>query len=56
MGMTATNKNYIHKEINSRLNKGACYFVWMWNLVSHPKRKVLTEGVSEQGAEEDIWT
>jgi hypothetical protein len=28
----------------------------MWNLVIHNKGKTQIEGVSEQGAEENIWT
>jgi hypothetical protein len=30
--------------------------VWVWNLVSDIKGETQTEGVWEQGAEEDIWT
>jgi hypothetical protein len=33
----------------------ACGSVWVWNLVSGTKVKTKTEGVWEQGAEEDIW-
>jgi hypothetical protein len=29
--------------------------VWVWNLVSDIKRGTQTEGVWEQGAEENIW-
>jgi hypothetical protein len=32
-----------------------CYFVWVWNLVSHTEGGTQTEGVREEGAEEDIW-
>jgi hypothetical protein len=34
----------------------ACGSVWVWNLVSDIKGGTQTEGVWEQGAEEDIWT
>jgi hypothetical protein len=33
-----------------------CYFVWVWNLVSHMKERTQTKGISEQGAEKNIWT
>jgi hypothetical protein len=36
--------------------KFACGFVWVWNLVSDSKGGTYTEGVWEQGAEENIWT
>jgi hypothetical protein len=31
-------------------------FVWVWDLTSHIKGRTWTEGVWEQGAEEDIWS
>jgi len=31
-------------------------FVWKWKLVSHTKGGTKIEGVSEQGAKENIWT
>jgi hypothetical protein len=31
-------------------------FMWVWNLVSDIKGGTQTEGVWEQGAEENIWT
>jgi hypothetical protein len=34
----------------------ACDFVWVWNLVFDIKGGTYTEGVVEQGAEENIWT
>jgi hypothetical protein len=34
----------------------ACGSVWVCNLVSDIKVGTLTEGVWEQGAEENIWT
>jgi hypothetical protein len=30
--------------------------VWVWNLVCDVKGVTYTEGVRDQGAEEDIWT
>jgi hypothetical protein len=30
--------------------------VWAWNLVSHIKGSTYSEGVWEQGADENIWT
>jgi hypothetical protein len=33
----------------------ACGSEWVWNLVSEIKRETQTEGVWEEGAEEDIW-
>jgi hypothetical protein len=30
--------------------------VWVWNLVSDIKGRIYTEGIWEQGAEENIWT
>jgi hypothetical protein len=33
-----------------------CGSVWVWNLVSEIKGGTQTEGVWQQGAEEDIWT
>jgi hypothetical protein len=33
-----------------------CGSVWVWYLVSDIKGGTQTEGVWEQGAEEDIWT
>jgi hypothetical protein len=34
----------------------ACGSIWVWNLVSDIKGATQTEGVREQGAEENIWT
>jgi len=31
-----------------------CYFIQVWNLVSHINGRTQAEGVSEHGAEEDI--
>jgi hypothetical protein len=31
-------------------------FVWMWNLVSHPKGRTWIECVSKRSVEENIWT
>jgi hypothetical protein len=31
-------------------------FVWVWNLVSDIRGGTQSEGVSEQGVEENIWT
>jgi hypothetical protein len=35
---------------------GTCRFVRVWNLVSNIKGGAQTEGVSEQGAEGNVWT
>jgi hypothetical protein len=34
----------------------ACGFVWVRNLISDTKGGTQTEGVREQGSEEDIWS
>jgi hypothetical protein len=34
----------------------ACGSVWVWKLVSDIKGETKTEGVWEQGTEENIWT
>ena len=34
----------------------ACFFVWVWNLVADIAGGKETEGVWEQGVEENIWT
>jgi hypothetical protein len=34
----------------------ACGSVWVWNLASNIKGGTQTEGVWEQGIEENIWT
>jgi hypothetical protein len=34
----------------------ACGCIWVWNLVSDIKGGTQTEGVWEQGTEENIWT
>jgi len=33
----------------------ACCFVWVWNLATHIVGGMYTEGVWEQGVEENIW-
>jgi hypothetical protein len=31
-------------------------FIWVWKLASRPKGTIQSEGVSEQGVEENVWT
>jgi hypothetical protein len=33
----------------------ACSFVWVWNLASDIMGRMKTEGVWDQGAEDNIW-
>jgi hypothetical protein len=44
------------KNLNIQDYNFACGSVWVLNLVSDIKGGTWTEGVWEQGAEEDIWT
>jgi hypothetical protein len=46
-----TNWNYV-----CYVEKGNHGSVWVWNLISDIKGGTQTQGVWEQGAEEDIWT
>jgi hypothetical protein len=42
-------------ELLQNSNSTSC-FVWVFSLVCHMKGRSQTEGVSEQGAEENVWT
>jgi hypothetical protein len=42
--------------LNIQDDNFACRSVWVWNLVSDIKGWTQTEGIWEQGDEEDIWT
>jgi hypothetical protein len=46
-------KNYILEYVDYKL---ACGSIWAWNLVSGIKEGTQLERISEQGAEENIWT
>jgi hypothetical protein len=45
-----------HKNQNKQDHNFAHGSVWVWNLVSDIKGGAQTEGVWEQGAQDDIWT
>jgi hypothetical protein len=49
---------WLSKDIKIRIYKtnSTCDSVWVRNLVSNIKGGTQTEGVGEQGAEENIWT
>jgi hypothetical protein len=46
----------VHGKLFMIIREAICGSVWVRNVVSHIKGGKQTEGLSEQGAEENIWT
>ena len=56
--MAATTRSFVIQKYNDEDMQPnfVCCCVWVWNLASHNEEQREAESVSEQGAEEYIWT